>query len=497
MVRRTVLCLGLLLLAGSAWDVALAQSRKTTDLIKLLSDKNPKTRQSAAADVAELAVVKLAEAQYALPALRDLARKDAETPVRLAALDAIGKIEPERHTATLIDAVKKDKEPEFRLAVVAELGKLGPRAKASLPVLHDILKNPPEVAKTPPKTPKTPPPAGTPDPYEPQALRKAIVPVLRLIDPASKDHLPLFLDVLKKDKDPGLRTVVVNAIAQQGPGVAKETLPGLQEAWKAALQEASKAPAPPANPAVPVDPHGLLRQTLLTAIGVMTPPPEEYLPLLTDALKKDREPAVKFTAATAVARLGPSAKMALPALLDAYKTSVALNPAADPQGARKAMLEAVGKLDKEPKTLLPVLSDVLKKDHDPAVLLVALIEVARIGPGAKATLPLLREVHRQALVLAPMTDASGVRKAAIDAVLKVDPEPKTHAALWLDVLQKDRDPELRRNAVLALAKLGPAAKPATATLAEIARAGKLSTNEIDRGLAQDAETALKAIKDAK
>jgi len=497
MSRRFVFCLALLLTAGSQFDRAQGQSKKTNELIKLLGDRNPKTRQSAAAEIAELATVKLAEARFALPALRDIVRKDADAAVRLAALDALGKIEPDRHAAVLLDAVQQAREPEFRIAVVGELGKLGPRAKATLPALQDILRNPPEVPKTPPKSSKSPPGAGTPDPNDPQAVRKAIVPVLRLIDPASKEHLPLFLAVLTKDRDPGLRTAVVNAIAQQGPAVAAAARPALQDAFKAALQEASKAPARPAPPAAAVDPPGLLRQALLTAIGVMAPPTEEYLPLLTDALKKDREPAVKLTAAAALARLGPSARAALPVLLDAYKGSVALNPAADPQGARKAMVEAVGKLDREPKTYLPLLTDVLRKDRDSAVLLTALGEVARLGPGAKATLPLLREVQRQSLVTSPATDATGVRKAALDALVKIAPEPRAQVGVWLDVLQRDRDPQLRRNAVLALAKLGLAARPALPTLAEIARSGKLSSSEVDKGLAQDAETAIKAIKDAK
>jgi HEAT repeat protein len=256
------------------------------------------------------------------------------------------------------------------------------------------------------------------------------------------------------------------------------------------LVEAQKLrPTPPET----TDPQGL-RQAILTALGQLGLEQAEYIALLVDVIKKDREGTVRQTAAAALGRIGPPAKTAVPALLDSYKASVKLDLATDQGGARRAVIEAMARIDPDPKTYLPLLQDALKKDRDPGVLVAAVTAAGRLGTSAKPAVPLLREVQQLSLAVQPAGDASGVRKAVLDALGKIDPDPKVLVPVLIDVLLKDRDPELRLTAMATLARIGPPAKAALPVLTEIQKAGKLATAEQDKTAAAAAESAIKAIK---
>src|SRR5262249_49717641 len=154
----------------------------------------------------------------------------------------------------LIDVFKKEKEPTFRVALIAELGRNGAKAKEVLPVFYEVLKTPLESGKT--ANPKTSPPNPTTTPEnDPQAVRKAILPALRQIEPKPDAHLPVMIEALKKDKDVGFRAAVVAVLGQIGPP-AKDSLPVLQEIVKASLQDAQKGVIVP-NKDGSIDPQGL------------------------------------------------------------------------------------------------------------------------------------------------------------------------------------------------------------------------------------------------
>jgi HEAT repeat protein len=478
----------MLLLASVAADFAVAQSKKVAELIKGLSDKNAKVRLLAAEDIGDLATLRLADARAALPALRTALQKDTDPTVRKAVIETLGKIEPDKYASLLADTFKKDKDQTVRLAIVAEIGRLRGSARETLPVLYDAIKTPPEPAKTPPVpvNPKAPP-SPAPDPH---AVRKAILPVLRQVEPDPKNYLPVLTETLKKDKDAGMRVAIVTILGQLGPR-AQDAVPALHDVMKTALAEGQKLAV--ANPKESSDPGGL-RAAILQALGQIAPKAEEYLPVLIDTMKKDREPAVRQTAAVALGRIGSPAKSAVPALLEAYRSSVALSPASDPQGARRAIVEALGKIDPEPKAHLALLLEVLKKDRDGAVLALAAAGTGEMGAPAKSAIPLLKEVLRLSLAAQPATDPQGVRKITLDALSKIEQDTKAYVAVLIDVLQRDRDADVRLAALGSLKKLGAPAKAALPVLLEIQRTGSTAKDDKEKAVAQEAEAVAKALR---
>lgn len=500
MLPRAVLCLGcLLLIAGLFPPLAEAQSAKTKDLMKgVLNDKSPKDRVVAAEELGNLGAIKLSEALATLPALHAALQKDVDPAVRKAALDAIVKIQPEKSLELLIDTFKKDKEPVIRLGIIATFGQLGIQAKDAVPVLHETLLEPfPDKSKVT-KEPKPPQPKDQPKPpplmppakdADPQAVRKAIIPILRQLQPEPKDYLPVLVEVLKKDKEPTVRLTAATALGQLA-GRAKDAVPALQEAFKSAIQEAQKTPLPPN--VTDTDANGL-RKGILTALARIEPEPKARVPLWIDALKKDREPSVRAAAAAALGQLGPTAKAAVPALLDVQKQSLTLSNTADASGMRKAVLEALARIDPDPKEQLPHWLDALKKDRDPAVLQTATAAVGRIGAPAKGALPLVKEALRYSLATQPASDAQGLRKTALETLPKLGLEPKEHVTILAEQLRLDRDPEVRSAAIAALGQLGLTAKASVPLLLEVQKTAKLGTDR-DKTLAAEIDAALKKIQ---
>src|SRR5262249_10563988 len=155
------------------------------------------------------------------------------------------------------------------------------------------------------------PPPGQPPPADPPAVRRAILAALARLEPDPKGRIPFLIESLQQEKDLGVRVTLVTTLGQAGP-VAKDAVPGLLEVQKASLQEALKPPPPKQQKEL--DPQGL-RRAILTAIGRIQPDPKVYVPILIDAVKTDRDAAVRTAAVTALAQIGPPAKDAVPALL--------------------------------------------------------------------------------------------------------------------------------------------------------------------------------------
>jgi HEAT repeat protein len=206
---------------------------------------------------------------------------------------------------------------------------------------------------------------------------------------------------------------------------------------------------------------------------------------------KDKDPKVRMRAADELGRVAEvrlnDAKAALPALKAAQR---------DPDaGVRKAVLEAIGAIDAEPKTYVPILIDALKKDKDAAVRLSAVTALGQIGTAAKPAIPALLEVQKSAIV-PPDKDAMGLRKAILDVVGKIDPAPKTYMPFLIDALKRDKDPTVLLAAVKALGELGPSAKAALPALQEVQKSAKLFKDK-DMGLSKATEDALRKFQEMK
>jgi HEAT repeat protein len=485
-MRKVIgLGLGMLLVSLCLTSPVGAQNKKAAGLIKELADKNPKVRAAAADDLGNLAELRLADAKSALPALRE-AQKDTDPNVRKAVLEALGKIESENYGTLLQDSLKKDTDPVVQLAAVNALGQLMPPLKAAVPVLIEVYKASPQDA---PKTAKAPPPPppGTPPPADPPAVRRAILGALARLEPDPKGRIPFLIESLQQEKDLGVRVTLVTTLGQVGPP-AKEAVPVLLEVQKASLQEALKPPPPKQQKEL--DPQGL-RRAILTALGRIQSEPKVYVPILMDAVKNDKDAAVRTAAVTALAQIGPPAKEAVPALLDAQKTATAAN---DPQGAlRKAIVSALGKIETEPKDRIALYIELLKREKDPATRLVAVTALGEIGPPAKAAIPVLLDVQKSSPPMPKVTDPQGVRKAVLEALAKIEADPKDFVPLLIDAAKKDRDTAVRSTAVKTLGQLGPAAKAAIPALTDLQKLAKTAKEE-DKALAKEAEAALEKIQ---
>jgi len=162
----------------------------------------------------------------------------------------------------------------------------------------------------------------------------------------------------------------------------------------------------------------------------------EAVPALTKLLK-DKSALVRAHAADALGKIGPAAKPAAPALAAAV---------ADPDpGVRRQALEALAQIRPGPKIGFPLFIKVME-DADDTVRNRALHALADAG---KEAVPFLREALKN-------------EKTAYWACLVVNqigPEAKDAVPEVTQVLA-DKRPEVRREAILALAEIGEAAAPA-------------------------------------
>jgi HEAT repeat protein len=113
-------------------------------------------------------------------------------------------------------------------------------------------------------------------------------------------------------------------------------------------------------------------------------------------------------------------------------------------------------------------------------------ELGRIGAvhaaDAKPAVPLLYKVLKNDL-------NAGVRKAAVAALGKMDPDPEEAVPAFKEAL-KDKAPEVRAAAAGALGMLGPDAKDATSALQQ-------ALKDKDRRVSRAAGMALRAIQGKK
>jgi HEAT repeat protein len=199
-----------------------------------------------------------------------------------------------------------------------------------------------------------------------------------------------WMTILKEDDTPRKRRAAVVALGQIGAGS--------RDHLGAVIAAVGKALRTDASPAV--------REQAAVVLGQMKP--EEAAAALTDlteAMRVEKESAVKREVATTLARLGKAAKPAVQPLTAALK------------------------------------------DAGPAVRAAAADALGRVGPDAQPAAPELMPLLKDA-------DKS-VRQAAIFALGRVDPEEKAEpAAALVNVLKSDPDLELRREALVALGFLG-------------------------------------------
>lgn len=127
------------LLLFASW----AQANKEEEAAKYTNDLKTsqitKVKIEAATKIGELGQIKKSWAKDAIPYLIQ-ACKHSDVKLRIAAAEALGKIDPPADSKaldTLVEMVKKDKELRARHAAARGLGHMGPSAKSAIPALRE------------------------------------------------------------------------------------------------------------------------------------------------------------------------------------------------------------------------------------------------------------------------------------------------------------------------------------------------------------------------
>lgn len=276
---------------------------------------------------------------------------------------------PKKLLADLVrDLDAKDASASFK--AYEKLVDLGPEAAGAVPYLIDRFKK--------------------------QKDHTSVI-VLGKIGSASKDAVPLLVDLLKARVQGGPEkhelaygnskygpwTDAVRSLGEIGPG-AKAAVPDLIALMK--------------------DPDSEVRGDVCEALGLIGPAASKAVPSLIEAMS-DKNPAtgsslrfpfeVRRCAVIALGRVGPEAKSAVPKLIGN------LTDADD--GVRYDSLRSLGQIGPEADSAVPHLIKAL--ESDPPAKLRAIVSLGQIGPKAKQALVPLRalmnaedELFRQQIV---------------------------------------------------------------------------------------------------
>jgi len=179
----------------------------------------------------------------------------------------------------------------------------------------------------------------------------------------------------------------------------------------------------------------------------------DAVPALTKALTGDADPEVRLGAANALARMGPAARPAVPALAGAMKDRVPF--------VRRGVAGALGAIGAATPDALGALMGALV-DPDAAVNDNAAHSLLALGPAAAAPLAqALKDPDVGLRQMAVLTLSAGIRFGRFRPV-----GPDTVTALIATL--GDSNPDIRDEAARALADLGPQAKDALPTLRQMA-----------------------------
>lgn len=262
-----------------------------------------------------------------------------------------------------------------------------------------------------------------------------------------------WLVMLKDDPVPRKRKVAVVALGQIG-AAEKSVMPTV-------LGAVTKA--------VRIDASPVVREQAAIVLGQMkTEDALTALNDLTEAVRAEKEPAVRKELAVALARLGKLAKPAVQPLTGALKDADA--------GVRAAAADALGRIGPDAKPAATELL-LLLKDANKTVRQAAIFALGRVEP-----------------------DETADPAAALVAILKTDPDPdlRKEAVLALGflgdssssvvaavaALLADKTPEMRALAALTLGKFGPAVRSAEAELT------KAIKTDVDKGVRLNAVRTL-------
>jgi HEAT repeat protein len=355
--------------------------------------------------------------------------KDKDEKVRMQAVREFGEI-GDKAIGPLVVAIKElDQNDTLRLYAALALGRIG---KEAVPTLQIALKS-----------------------WDDRLL-EAAAHALGDIGPDAKTAVPGLIALMRKKSGSNLASVIIpDALGKIGkpvvaPLVAVLDGDDLREAnlvTESAMRALAKmgANAKSAIPSILRVLKGggfLLRIEAASSLGKIAPGTgvKEVVPALTAALQ-DKNEFVRKEAAMALGNMGPSAKEAVPALIDllsegrpasyaradvggaASDALAKIGKAAVPRlikalksrdtDVRKGAADALAEIRAQAKTATAELTAALR-DRDPGVRAAAARALGSIGPDAKSALPAIKRLLKDKEAV--------VRKAAAVALKQVDPK---------------------------------------------------------------------------
>jgi HEAT repeat protein len=396
-------------------------------LIKALKDEDAQIRLAAAQGIG----ARTRFESSALPVLRD-ALKDSDSQVRLAVVEAFRCIHPGSESQILaLASALIDSKLMIRKRAATELKWLASTAKPAVPALTLALRD------------------------KDQTVRRIAAEALGEIGPESKKAVKDLQNTLK-DLDPLVRLAAAVALGRIGP-LAKESSSSLAEAL--------------------ADPVETVRVEAALALWLITQNDEIAFPVLFEVLsepiakgesnekRESREKAalslgqmgkkaagavavliettkyndtrVRLAAAYALGKIGPSAKLAIPALIQMLRNGECMSL---PKGERASAARALADLG--PNAIPALVKSLQESDYN-------------IGPPAQSAVPGLAEA-----LIDPDKD---VRSEVLKALSAIGLESKKAVPAIADAL-RDREAEVRMIAAELLGKLGPEARQAASAL---------------------------------
>jgi HEAT repeat protein len=449
-------------------------------LVRLITDPDPAVRRKVVGAVRNLRPGPEVVVPLAVKVL-----KDADPSVRNRALDALAEAGPPA-VPTLIELLKDKQTAYWASLVVAEIG---PEARAAVPALTALLDTPDLgerreamlalAAIGEASAPATEalaksvdcPVNRVPATYALGKIGKVPAEVERKIEANAKSDDPILSTVSTwalARFHPDDRELVSKAVAQLVEGL-KRPERRQREAAARALVELNADPEI-TRPIMKRAMEGAPPATIEAALDALAALGEQVVPRAIEALVV---PEVRAKAAAMIARIGPPAKAAVPALIKALGD--------DDPATRSEVLMALGAIGPDAQAAVPA---VIKALHDPEVSVryAACYALGKIGPAA---LPAEGDLQNELSAEDPF-----LRVASAWALARIHPECAVTAAKSVPVLVKalgEPNVTTRLEAAESLGCLGPLAKDAIPALNK-------AKEDRDPAVREAAAEALKAIR---
>jgi HEAT repeat protein len=400
-----------------------------------------------------VAAGQLAAADNELPAAAAPKAASPQEQERISAIDAVGeKGQASAAELDLLRAELKHPSPLVRAHAAHALGQLG---RGAMPAVETLL-----------------PLVGDPN----ATVRREAARAILRIRPGPKVTIPLAKKLLG-DADPALRMRILHTLAEVGKPAVPGLIAALQddEAAKFACLALTEI-GPDAADAAPALIRRLqnekrleVRQQIVMALGAIASP--AAVPRLIDELNDPQE-VTRLAAAFALGRIGPPAKAAVAAL---SKCSQASDPVLQVVGAwalAKVQPDDPQVMDKT----VTVLADAIL-GKNPLARTAALRGLVDLRPGPARTLPILKQhlknadkasaeeaLHALAQLgepaVPPLIEALKMpdcRPLAASILGYIGPPAKSAVAPLVEMAKTDKSPVARREALMALGGIGPAA----------------------------------------